>query len=74
MASGMRSKPYRKGDRLTVFLKCEVIIFFVFIFFVETALLIVLTAFQFRHGTWKHPYEALWNSGLTSAARGSSWI
>ena len=38
--------------------------------FVETALLIVLTAFQFRHGTWKHPYEALWNSGLTSADSG----
>ena len=43
-----RGEPTRKGDRPLDFLKCRVVIFFVFIFLFEADLLTALTAIQFR--------------------------
>ncbi len=72
----MRREPRRNGDRLTEFLNCEVVIFFVFIFFVEVGLLnCMLTAIQFRaeQGTSvrETPSKEATSLRLTW---GSSWI
>jgi hypothetical protein len=51
------------------FLKCRVVIFFVFIL-VEVGLLTALTAIQFRAELGTILTRSLWNSGLTSADSG----
>ena len=68
--SGMRKKPSRKGERPIDFLKCGVVIFFVFIFFVKVGLLNCTNRNPVPRGTRNHPHEALWKSGLTSADSG----
>jgi hypothetical protein len=62
-----------EGDRLIDFLKCIVVMFFVFIF-VETGLLIVLIAIQFRAEAGTILTRRFGRSLLTSADSGSSWI
>jgi hypothetical protein len=58
IASGMRRKLRRRGDRPIDFLKCRVVIFFGFIF-VEVGLLNCINRNPVPRGTKSHLHEAL---------------
>ena len=65
----MIRKANREGERPIDFLKCRVVIFFVF-FFVGVGLLNCINCNPVPRGTRNHPHEALLHSGLTSADSG----
>src|SRR6266496_5376691 len=59
IASGMRRRAPRQGDRPIDFLKCRVVIVFVFICFVEVGLLNLHSLQSSSARNREHPHEAL---------------
>ena len=65
----MRRKARRQGDEPIDFLKCRVVIVFVFVF-CRGWISDCINCNPVPRGTSNHPHEALLNSGLTSADSG----